>query len=159
MLWHADKGSMTQGPQYAGMSCSMHGRPCMSVLHCIASQVLRKDLDTLQSLVEKVVRQSAAGGAAALAPGGDGGALLDACVAVGALAAAHETTQLPRVEALDAALAVLEERCVAAKSRMTVDVINMLRCISQQQVRNADVIVCMLSAHCTSPGQTVSRVT
>ncbi len=59
--------------------------------------------------------------------------------AVDSLAAAHVGTQLPRVAALDAAAAVLEERCAAAKQQMTADVVSMLQRISLQQVRRSVV--------------------
>lgn len=104
-------------------------------------QVLSKDLATIQQLVEKVVRQSASSTSTSpnpsTPPPGDG--LLDACQAVQSLATAHTATQLPRVEALDAAVAVLEERCAQAKARMTTDVVSMLQCISQQQSKIRDM--------------------
>jgi hypothetical protein len=113
-------------------------------LSLLPAQVLRKDLSTLQQLVEQVVRhlvsepnvhsRSSSGGV----DGGGSAAwsgLLDRCVAVVAVAAVHTSQHLPRVGSLDAAVAVLEERVVASKQQMTEDVVAMLQRISLQQVR------------------------
>lgn len=108
--------------------------PCLPP--CARVQVLTKDLATVQGLVESVVAQlgSSAGGASL-----SGAAVHDSCAAVDTLLEQHLHSLLPRVRALDTAVAEFLLRCAEAKACMTRDVLEQLQGIAAQQSRIRDM--------------------
>ncbi|GIL74831.1 hypothetical protein Vretifemale_4634, partial [Volvox reticuliferus] len=107
--------------------------------HSSMVQVLSKDLRTVRTLVEDVVRQlgSAAGG-----PTGGGlrqGGLHDAAAAMEAIHETHRNRVLPRLAQLDSQLACFAARVEASKVAMSRDVLAQLQRISGQQSRIRDM--------------------
>ncbi|GLI69495.1 hypothetical protein VaNZ11_014129 [Volvox africanus] len=107
--------------------------------HSSMVQVLSKDLRTVRTLVEDVVRQlgSAAGG-----PGGGSlrqGGLHDAAAAMEAIHETHRNRVLPRLAQLDTQLACFAARVEASKVAMSRDVLSQLQRISGQQSRIRDM--------------------
>ncbi|GLC36258.1 hypothetical protein PLESTB_000603400 [Pleodorina starrii] len=113
--------------------------------HSSMVQVLSKDLRTVRTLVEDVVRQlgSTAGGGGGGAAGGGGGlrqgGLHDAAAAMEAIHETHRNRVLPRLAQLDGQLAAFAARVEASKVAMSRDVLSQLQRISGQQSRIRDM--------------------
>ncbi|GFR46208.1 hypothetical protein Agub_g7746 [Astrephomene gubernaculifera] len=131
--------------------------------HSSMVQVLSKDLRTVRTLVEDVVRQlgsaaggggggGAGGGGGGGAPGGGGGAgvaggggglrhgaLHDAAAAMEAIHETHRNRVLPRLAQLDGLLASFASRLEASKVAMSRELLSQLQRIAAQQSRIRDM--------------------
>ncbi|MEW5306673.1 MAG: hypothetical protein WDW36_009123 [Sanguina aurantia] len=116
------------GSELAGAECQLLDEQSSVVA------VLAKDLATVRKLVEDTVAALGSSGSRASAAAGH-----DSAKAMEAIQANHVSVLLPRLTECDAAAETFLGSCIAAKERLTTEVLDQLRSISAQQSKIRDM--------------------